>query len=208
MIITRHLYVNSPGGSLTDGLAISDAMQCLRAPVRTISIGQAAWMAAGLLAASTKGQRPATPNSEAMIHQASTRLSRQADDIRPLAERMRRLQDDLVPMLAGWPRQVGRAHPLDMQRDFYMTAEGLWHYGSQGNGERAPYSDAFSKNAQLVPGDLSRGTEHWKIGSRAHREAAAGAGRLHQCPSARGHRGPWPSAILWHDSRNPRVPGP
>ena len=123
------LYINSPGGSVTDGVAIIDAMQCIRAPVSTICIGQAASMGAWILAAGSKGLRFVTPNAEVMIHQMAAGLSGNTGDIHVLANRMVRGQERLVNMLAGFTGQDKTRISTDMQRDFFMSAEEAKAYG-------------------------------------------------------------------------------
>ena len=95
------LYINSPGGSVTDGLAIIDAMRCIQASVSTTCIGQAASMAAWILAAGAKGQRFASPNAEIMIHQVFSGFAGNTSDIQVLSRRMLRLQERLIEILAS-----------------------------------------------------------------------------------------------------------
>lgn len=123
------LYINSPGGSVLDGLAIIDTMQCIRAPVSTVCVGQATSMAAWILAAGAKGLRFATPNAEIMIHQLATAFAGQTTDIRIYTRRMMRLQDQLVRMLAQWTKQSVERIQKDMEHEFFMTAEEAKAYG-------------------------------------------------------------------------------
>lgn len=123
------LYINSPGGSILDGLAIIDAMDCIRAPVSTICVGQAASMGAWILAAGTKGRRYATPNAEIMIHQASGGFRGQTAVVRVYAARMARLQEKLVKMLAGRTGQKGTKILRDMEVEHFMTAAEAKRYG-------------------------------------------------------------------------------
>jgi len=123
------LYINSPGGSVLDGLAIIDTMQCIQAPVSTICVGQAASMAAWILAAGTKGRRFATPNAEVMIHQVAAAFAGQTSDIRIYTQRMVRLQERLVQMLAEWTGQPIERIQKDMEHEFFMTAEEAKAYG-------------------------------------------------------------------------------
>lgn len=123
------LYINCPGGSVLDGLAIIDTIQCIRAPVSTICVGQAASMAAWILAAGKKGERYATPNAEIMIHQVAAAFAGQTSDIRLYTQRMLRLQDRLVQMLAKWTGQPARRIAKDMEREFFMSAEEAVNYG-------------------------------------------------------------------------------
>lgn len=123
------LYINSPGGSVVDGVAIIDAMRCIRAPVGTTCIGQAASMGAWILAAGAPGRRCATPNAEVMIHQVSTGFGGKASDIEVYAEHTLGLQRRLVDMLAAWTGQPPERIRADMARDCFMTAEEARAYG-------------------------------------------------------------------------------
>ena len=124
-----HLYINSPGGSVTSGLAIYDTMQYIKADVSTICIGMAASMGAFLLSAGTKGKRIALPNAEIMIHQPSGGSQGQASDIKIQAEHILRTRDKLNRILAentGKPiEQIER----DTERDNFMSAEEAVAYG-------------------------------------------------------------------------------
>lgn len=123
------LYINSPGGSVYDGLAIIDTMNYVKPDIQTITIGFAASMGAMLLSAGTKGKRFALPHSKVMIHQPSSGYRGTASDIEIDAKETLRVKDLMEEMLAkntGKPRkQVNR----DMDRDFYMTAEESKEYG-------------------------------------------------------------------------------
>jgi ATP-dependent Clp protease protease subunit len=123
------LYINSPGGSIIDGLAIIDAMLCIEAPVSTVCIGQAASMAAWILAAGAKGQRCATPSAEVMIHQASGGYSGQASSLQIYTDRILRLQSRLVEMFSGWTGQTAERIRQDMNNDFFMSSEEAQKYG-------------------------------------------------------------------------------
>lgn len=123
------LYINSPGGSVVDGMAIVDAMQCIQAPVSTICIGQAASMAAWILAAGTRGRRVATPHAEIMLHQVSAGFKGQAADVRVQADRIQRTQESLVRLFAGWTGQDTDRIRRDMERDFFISAEEARAYG-------------------------------------------------------------------------------
>jgi len=124
------LYINSPGGSITAGLAIYDTMQFIRPDVQTICVGQAASMAAVLLAAGAKGKRFALPNSRILIHQPHAGgISGQATDIKIAAEeilRMRRLISSILARHTGQPLEVIER---DVERDLIMTAEQAVSYG-------------------------------------------------------------------------------
>ena len=107
------LYINSPGGSVTAGLAIYDTMQYIKCDVSTICIGLAASMGAFLLSSGAKGKRLALPNSEIMIHQPMGGMQGQVTDIKIHAERYLRIKKNLNQMLAentGKPLEIGRAH--------------------------------------------------------------------------------------------------
>lgn len=123
------LYINCPGGSVTQGLAVLDAISCVRAPVSTICIGQACSMAAWILAAGTPGLRLATPSSEVMIHQVAGGFSGNTDDIQFYMERVVALQNRLVQMLAGTTGQAPARIRTDMERDFWMSATQARDYG-------------------------------------------------------------------------------
>lgn len=123
------LYINSPGGSVPDGLAIIDAMQCIQAPVSTICIGRAASVATWILAAGTRGRRFATPNAEVMIHQVAAGFAGPVSDMRIYTEWVLRLQERLVEMLSRWTGQPPERIAKDMEREFFMTAEEARDYG-------------------------------------------------------------------------------
>lgn len=123
------LYINSPGGTVSDGLAIIDAMRCLQAPVSTVCIGQAASMAAWILAAGARGQRYATPNAEVMIHQVAAGFSGPAAHIKVMAERTMRLQQRLIELLAEFTGQPAARIEEDLERDCFLTSEQALAYG-------------------------------------------------------------------------------
>ena len=123
------LYINSPGGSITAGMAIYDTMQYIRCDVSTICIGMAASMVAFLLAAGQKGKRFALPNSEIMIHQPLGGMQGQATDIQIHAERIIKMKQHLNEILSertGQPLDVIQA---DTERDNFMSAEKARAYG-------------------------------------------------------------------------------
>ncbi len=123
------LYINSPGGSVTAGMAIYDTMQYIKCDVSTICIGMAASMGAFLLAAGTKGKRYALPNSEIMIHQPLGGMQGQATDIQIHAERLVKMKHHLNEILSertGQPLDVIMA---DTERDNFMSAEQAKAYG-------------------------------------------------------------------------------
>lgn len=122
-------YLNSPGGSITSGMAIYDTMQYIKADVSTICIGMAASMGAFLLSAGTKGKRLALPNAEIMIHQPSGGSRGQATDIQIQAERILKMKKNLNKILAentGKPLEVIER---DCERDFFMSAQEAVDYG-------------------------------------------------------------------------------
>ncbi|MBZ4646399.1 MAG: ATP-dependent Clp protease, protease subunit [Petroclostridium sp.] len=123
------LYINSPGGSVTAGLAIYDTMQYIRADVSTICIGMAASMGAFLLAAGAKGKRFALPNSEIMIHQPLGGARGQATDIKIHAEQILKIKDRLNRILSERTGQPLERIERDTDRDFFMTAEEAKAYG-------------------------------------------------------------------------------
>ncbi|MBI2444089.1 MAG: ATP-dependent Clp endopeptidase proteolytic subunit ClpP [Candidatus Magasanikbacteria bacterium] len=123
------LYINSPGGSVTAGLAVYDTIQYIKPDVSTICVGLAASMAAVLLAAGAKGKRFALPNSEIMIHQVMGGVEGQASDIKIRAERILRIKDQLNKILA---QHTGKELPVvekDSDRDYFMSAEEAVKYG-------------------------------------------------------------------------------
>ena len=123
------LYINSPGGVITAGMAIYDTMQYIKCDVSTICIGMAASMGAFLLAGGTKGKRYALPNAEIMIHQPSGGAKGQATDIQIVAENILKTKERLNRILSentGQPYEVVAA---DTERDNYMTAEEAKAYG-------------------------------------------------------------------------------
>ncbi len=123
------MYLNSPGGSVTDGLAIYDTMQYIKAPVSTICVGLAASMAAVLLAAGEKGQRFALPNSEILIHQIMGGASGQASDIKIKAEQILKLKIQLNKILHQHTGKPLVKIEKDTDRDYYMTAQEALDYG-------------------------------------------------------------------------------
>jgi len=123
------LYINSPGGSVTAGLAIYDTMQYIKCDVSTICVGMAASMGAFLLAAGTPGKRYALPNSEIMIHQPSGGMQGQASDITIQARRMQHTKDTLNRILAERTGHTIEEVERDTDRDNFMTAEEAMNYG-------------------------------------------------------------------------------
>jgi ATP-dependent Clp protease, protease subunit len=123
------LYINSPGGVVTSGMAIYDTMQYLRAPVSTICIGQAASMGAVLLAAGATGKRYALPNSRIMIHQGSGGFRGNTPDVEIQMREMMHLTDRLMDILAKHTGQDFEKVKRDSERDKFMSAEEAKEYG-------------------------------------------------------------------------------
>ena len=124
-----HMYINSPGGSVSAGLAIYDTMQYIKCDVSTICIGMAASMGAFLLAGGTKGKRMALPNSEIMIHQPSGGAQGQATEIKIVAEQILKSKRKLNEILAANTGKPLEQIEIDTERDNYMSAEEAKAYG-------------------------------------------------------------------------------
>ena len=124
-----HMYINSPGGSVSAGLAIYDTMQYIKCDVSTICIGMAASMGAFLLAGGTKGKRMALPNSEIMIHQPSGGAQGQATEIKIVAEQILKTKRKLNEILAANTGKPLEQIEIDTERDNYMSAEESKAYG-------------------------------------------------------------------------------
>ena len=124
-----HLYINSPGGSITAGMAIYDTMQYIKPDVSTICIGMAASMGAFLLAAGAKGKRLALPNSEIMIHQPLGGTRGQATDIEIHAKRILKMKDTLNQILSERTGQPLEKIQMDTERDNFMSAMEAKEYG-------------------------------------------------------------------------------
>ena len=124
------LYINSPGGSITAGMAIYDTMQFVRPDITTVCIGQAASMAAVLMAAGAKGKRYALPNSRFLLHQPSmSGLAGQATDIDIHAREILRMRENLNTILAGHTNQPVKKIERDVERDFILEADQAKEYG-------------------------------------------------------------------------------
>ena len=123
------LYINSPGGSITAGMAIYDTMQDIRCDVSTICIGMAASMGAFLLAAGAKGKRRALPNGEILIHQPLGGARGQATEVAIHAEQLIKTREKMNKILAERTGQTVEQIALDTERDHYMTAEEALNYG-------------------------------------------------------------------------------
>ena len=124
-----HLYINSPGGSVSAGLAIYDTMQYIRPDVSTICVGMAASMASILLAAGAKGKRFALPHSRVMIHQPLGGAQGQATDIEIHAREILRVREEMNQILAAHTGKDPETIKLDTERDHYLTAVEALSYG-------------------------------------------------------------------------------
>ncbi len=124
-----YLYINSPGGVVTSGLAIYDTMQYVKAPVATICVGQAASMAAVLLAAGAQGKRYALPNSRIMIHQGSGGFRGNTPDIMVQVKEITALTEKILSILARHTAQPLERVKRDSDRDYFMSAEEAKDYG-------------------------------------------------------------------------------
>ena len=124
-----HLYINSPGGVVTAGMAIYDTMRYIKAPVSTICIGQAASMGAFLLSGGEKGKRFSLANSRIMIHQPLGGFQGQATDIHIHAKEILRMKDQLNELLAEHTGQSFEKVAADTERDYFMSGEEAKNYG-------------------------------------------------------------------------------
>ncbi len=124
-----HFYINSPGGSVTAGMAIYDTMQMIRPDVRTYCIGQCASMGAWLLAAGAKGKRYALPNSRIMIHQPLGGATGQATDIEIQALEIIKIKEKMTEILAHHTGKSIKEVSSDIDRDFFLSAEQALAYG-------------------------------------------------------------------------------
>jgi len=140
-----HIYINSPGGSVTAGLAIYDTMQFMTCDVNTYCIGMAASMGAVLLAAGARGKRFALPNSDIMIHQVSGGASGTASDVERTVEYMFKLKKRLIRILADHTGKTEDQVKFDSDRDYYMSAEEAKEYG---------LVDEVVKSRREIPGPL------------------------------------------------------
>ena len=123
------LYINSPGGSVTAGMAIYDTMNYIKPDVRTVCVGMAASMGAFLLMAGEKGKRLALPNSEVMIHQPLGGARGQATDVEIQAKWLLRTKDKMIRMMSEMTGQPEDKMRLDCERDYFMSAEEAKEYG-------------------------------------------------------------------------------
>jgi len=124
-----NVYINSPGGIVTAGMAIYDTMQFIKPPVATVCIGQAASMAAVLLAGGAQGKRTALPNARILIHQPMGGTHGQATDIKIQAEEILRMREHLNGILAKHTGQPMERIAADTERDYYMSADQAKEYG-------------------------------------------------------------------------------
>ncbi len=124
-----HLYINSPGGSVTAGMAIYDTMQYIKCDISTICMGMAASMGAFLLAGGTKGKRLALPNAEIMIHQPSGGAQGQATEIKIVADHILKTKKKLNEILSANTGQPLERVEIDTERDNYMSAQEAVEYG-------------------------------------------------------------------------------
>jgi ATP-dependent Clp protease protease subunit len=123
------LYINSPGGIITAGMAIYDTMKFIKNDIVTICIGQAASLGAVLLAAGSKGKRYALPNSKVMIHQPMGGYQGQATDIMIHAEEIKKVKENLIQILSDHTGQKPKKIAADIERDYIMNAEEALAYG-------------------------------------------------------------------------------
>jgi len=123
------LYINSPGGSITSGMAIYDTMNFIKSDISTICLGMAASMGAFLLSSGSKGKRYCLPNSEVMIHQPLGGASGQATEIKIAAERIIRLKNKINKILADNTKQDIKTIETDADRDYFLTAKEALDYG-------------------------------------------------------------------------------
>lgn len=123
------IYINSPGGSVTAGMAIYDTMQYIKSPVKTVCVGMAASMGAFLLMAGDKGKRLALPNAEVMIHQPSGGAQGQATDVTIRAEWLLKTKKKMIRMMAEMTGQSEERIAQDAERDYFMSAQEALSYG-------------------------------------------------------------------------------
>ncbi len=124
-----HFYINTPGGSVTAGMAIYDAMELIKSPVRTYCIGQCASMGAWLLSAGAKGKRYALPNARVMIHQPLGGATGQSTDIRIQANEIIKTKEKMAEIMAANTGRSKKQVLEDIDRDNYMTADEAQKYG-------------------------------------------------------------------------------
>ncbi|HEY5035927.1 MAG TPA: ATP-dependent Clp protease proteolytic subunit, partial [Chthoniobacterales bacterium] len=149
-----NIYINSPGGSVTAGLAIYDTMQFLTCDVTTYCLGMAASMAAVLLCAGTKGKRYALPNSDIMIHQVSGGAQGQASDVERTVEYMFKLKKRLIRIISQHTGKSEEQVLHDSDRDYYMNAPEAKIYGLVDEVIKS------RKESKLLDGDGAKGSLH------------------------------------------------
>ena len=146
-----HIYINSPGGSVTAGLAIYDTIQFLTCDVVTYCIGMAASMGAVLLCAGTKGKRFALPNSDIMIHQVSGGAQGSASDVERTVEFMFKLKKRLINIIARHTGKTDDQVKLDSDRDYYMSADEAKAYGLVDNVVESRKQLSADMRPELLP---------------------------------------------------------
>jgi len=177
-----HLYLNSPGGSVTAGLAIYDTMQYVRPEVSTLCMGQAASMAAWLLAAGAPGKRQALPNSRVMLHQPMGGVQGQATDIDIHAREILKLRTRMNEILASHSGHAIEEIARDTERDYYMSADEAKNYGivdrvmhiRPGVGDKANGSAQGKKEGEPTGSGHSNGKR--SSGSKAKGKGSKGGG--------------------------------
>jgi len=146
-----YLYINSPGGLVTSGLAVYDTMQYIRCDVSTLCIGQAASMGAQLLAAGAPGKRFSLPHARIMIHQPLGGFQGQATDVEIHAREIIKLKERMNQMLAAHTGQTVEKISEDVERDYFLTAEEACDYGL--------VDDVLSKRPEALYGDKAGGED-------------------------------------------------
>jgi len=146
-----HLYINSPGGSVTQGLAIHDVMRIIQCDVSTICFGQACSMAALLLMAGAHGKRFITPYARVLIHQPSGGAFGTASEVETAAQEITRLKTLLIQLTSEYTGQDAGRVAIDMQRDFYMNPETAIKYGIVDSIRPSIFSSEVLESAQDIP---------------------------------------------------------
>ena len=123
------IYINSPGGAVDDGLAILDTMLCIDAPIRTVCLGQAASMAAWILAAGNKDERYATPNSFIMLHQIAWGFAGQTSHLRSHMDHLSKMQTLMIDLMHRFTGQDKNKIQRDIEVEFYLSADEAMQYG-------------------------------------------------------------------------------
>jgi ATP-dependent Clp protease protease subunit len=175
-----HLYINSPGGSVTAGMAIYDTMQFIRPPIETTCIGQAASMGALLLSAGAPGQRVALANSRIMLHQPHGGARGEAVDIEIQATEILKMREQMNEILAHHTRRDVEQIAKDTERDYYMSADEALAYGIVDHvaNSRAAMAEMLRKGAAEGGGDDGGSESDKRKGNGAPRDAREnGSGR-------------------------------